>query len=255
MSDQIKTPRILAIHAHPDDLEFQCAGTLALLKKRGCPITMATMTPGDCGSAEMNRDEISRTRREEARASAGLLGADYLCLEFGDLSIIVDDSSRRRVTEALRRARPEIVITAPLVDYMCDHEATSHLVRDACFAAAVPNYVTSAADPAPVMEHIPHLYVVDALEGLDYFGRPLDPEFIVDVTPTFDLKRSMLACHESQRNWLRRQHGIDEYVDRGERWCASRGQRIGARYGEGFTQYRGHPYPQDNLLLRLLGGR
>ena len=49
-------PRILAIHAHPDDIEFQCAGTLALLAEAGCPITLATMTPGDCGSVDRDAD-------------------------------------------------------------------------------------------------------------------------------------------------------------------------------------------------------
>ena len=44
--------RVLALHAHPDDIEFQCAGTLILLREAGCSVTMATMTPGDCGSAE-----------------------------------------------------------------------------------------------------------------------------------------------------------------------------------------------------------
>ena len=97
--------RILAIHAHPDDVEFQCAGTLGLLKQLGHHITIATMTPGDCGSAEMGRAEISRVRREENRQSALLLGADYLCLEFNDLSIVHDNDSRRKVTETLRRVR------------------------------------------------------------------------------------------------------------------------------------------------------
>src|SRR4051795_10477793 len=114
--------RILAVHAHPDDLEFQCAGTLALLREAGCAVTMATMTPGDCGSAEHDAETIAEIRRGEARAAADLLGADYLCLEFRDLDIFNDDESRRRVTEALRRTRPDVVLTAPPVDYLCDHE-------------------------------------------------------------------------------------------------------------------------------------
>src|SRR5262249_17283660 len=127
--------RILALHAHPDDVEFQCAGTLALLQAAGCHVTIATMTPGDCGSAEHDADAIAAIRRGEARAAAELIGADYLCLEFRDLAIFNDDESRRRVTEALRRVRPDLVLTAPPVDYLCDHEMTSLLVRDACFGA------------------------------------------------------------------------------------------------------------------------
>ena len=115
------SPRILAIHAHPDDIEFQCGGTLALLKQKGCSITIATMTAGDCGSAEVGAEEISRLRREEACRSAELLGADYLCLEFLDVSIVLDNPSRRKVTEVVRRTRPDLVITAPPIDYMSDH--------------------------------------------------------------------------------------------------------------------------------------
>jgi LmbE family N-acetylglucosaminyl deacetylase len=244
--------RILALHAHPDDVEFQCAGTLALLKQRGCEIAIATMTPGDCGSAELPPDEIAAVRREEASNAATLLGADYICLEFRDLCIVQDNDGRRRVTEALRRARPDIVLTAPPVDYMSDHEMTSRLVRDAGFNSTVPNYSTHQWDPAPPLEKIPHLYFVDPLEGTDPFGGPIVPEFIIDISETFELKMQMLTCHDSQRSWLRRQHGIDEYLHNGERWSAARGAEIGTAYGEGFTQYKGHPYPTDNLLLSLL---
>lgn len=252
MPQESEPLRVLAIHAHPDDIEFQCVGTLALLKRNGCQITLATMTPGDCGSAEMGPDEIAAVRRGEARRAAELLGAEYHCLEFRDLSICIDNDSRRKVTEAVRRARPHIVFTAPPVDYMSDHEMTSRLVRDACFNAPIPNYATQQWEPAPPIDKIPHLYYVDPLESSDYFGRPVQPEFILDVSQTFELKRQMLACHESQRNWLLKQHGIDEYLQSCERWSAARGQEIGCAHGEGFTQHKGHPYPSDNLLLRLL---
>lgn len=247
-----KAPRILAIHAHPDDIEIQCAGTLALLKQKGCQITMATLSPGDCGSAELGPLEIARVRREEARKSADLLGVDYHCLEFRDLHIVHDNEGRHRVTELLRRVRPEIVLTAPLLDYMSDHEMTGRLVRDACFAASAPNYDTHQFPPSPPTEQIPHLYFVDPVEGSDYFGNPVEPDFIVDISTTFELKLQMLACHASQREWLRKQHGMDEYLDSCRRWSAHRGQKIGAEYGEGFRQYRGHPYPTDNRLLDLL---
>ena len=244
--------KILAIHAHPDDIELQCAGTLIRLKQKGCVISLATMTPGDCGSAELSPEEIAEVRRMEAVRSAELLGADYTCLEFRDLSIVVDNESRRRVTEVVRRTRPDIVITAPPVDYMSDHEMTSRLVRDACFNASCPNYTTQQWDPAPPTHKIPHLYYVDAIQGIDYFGRPLPTDFIIDVTSTFEQKLKMLACHESQRAWLRRQHGLDEYLDGCRRWSAERGKEIGVGFGEAFTQHRGHPYPHDNLLVQLI---
>lgn len=245
--------RILAIHAHPDDIEFQCAGTLALLKQLGCHITIATMTPGDCGSAELPAEEIARVRRDEARRAAELLGATYMCLEFRDLSIDVDTPSRRRVVEAVRRVRPDIIFTAPPVDYMSDHEFTSRLVRDAAFIAPIKNYQTHQWDPAPPTERIPHLFYVDPVEGVDIFGEPIKPHFYVDITDVFDLKRKMLACHESQRAWLLKQHGIDEYLNKMEEWSRKRGAEVGRQYAEGFRQHLGHPYPQDNILAELLG--
>ncbi len=63
----------------------------------------------------------------------------------------------------------------------------------------------------------------------------------------------MVSCHESQRAWLKKQHGMDEYVLKVSRWSEERGQLIDAEYGEGFRQYKGHPYPEDNIILELLG--
>ncbi|MFQ5732275.1 MAG: PIG-L family deacetylase, partial [Planctomycetaceae bacterium] len=114
--------------------------------------------------------------------------------------------------------------------------------------------VTQQWDPAPPLAKIPHLYFVDAIEGIDHFGNPIAAEFIVDISATFALKQQMLACHDSQRSWLKLQHGIDEYLENSRRWSAARGAEIAADYGEAFTQYKGHPYPTDNRLSSLLGG-
>lgn len=244
--------RFLAIHAHPDDVEFQCAGTLALLKQKGHQITIATMTAGDCGSAEHSPEEIAHIRRNEARRAAEVLAADYFCLDFEDLRIVDDDPSRMKVTELLRRVSPDVVFTAPPVDYMVDHEMTSRLVRQACFNAPIPNYSTRSNDPAAPIESIPHLYYVDPLEGTDYFGQPQPADIYVDITQTFSIKQEMLACHASQRNWLLRQHGIDEYLEAQKRWSSKRGKEVGVPFAEAFRQHKGHPYPHDNLLAELL---
>jgi LmbE family N-acetylglucosaminyl deacetylase len=246
--------RVLALHAHPDDIEFQCAGTLALLRDAGHHVITATMTPGDCGSAEHDAEAIAAIRRGEAQAAADLIGAEYHCLEFRDLAIFNDDDSRRRVTEFLRRVRPDLILTAPPVDYHCDHEMTSLLVCDACFAAPVPNYATRQWEPAPPLGRIPHLYYVDTIGGTDRGGRAIPAGFCIDVSRVFALKQQMLACHASQRNWLLRQHGMDEYLETQARWGAHRGAEIGVAQAEGFRQYLGHPYPQDNLLLALIEG-
>ena len=76
--------------------------------------------------------------------------------------------------------------------------------------------------------------------------------FHVDVSRVFELKRQMLACHASQRDWLLRQHGIDEYLDSQAEVGARRGGEIGVAQAEAFRQYLGHAYPHDNLLLELV---
>jgi LmbE family N-acetylglucosaminyl deacetylase len=244
---------ILALHAHPDDIEFQCAGTLLHLRRLGCRISVATMTPGDCGSAEHSATEIASIRRSEAAAAARILQAEYTCLEFRDLSIVFDNESRRRVTEFLRRTRPDVILTAPPIDYMHDHEITSALVRDACFNASVPNYRTAQWDPAPPAARIPWLYFVDPVEGTDHFGNRQPVDFIIDVEEHTSTKLDALACHASQREWLRRQHGMDEYLEACRRWSQARGAEAGISFGEGFRQYKGHPHPTSNLLAQLLG--
>jgi LmbE family N-acetylglucosaminyl deacetylase len=189
-------------------------------------------------------------RRKEGASAAALIGAQYRCAEFRDLTIFNDDASRRRITELLRELNPDIVITSAPVDYMCDHEATSVLVRDACFAAPAPNY--SAGTSAP-LKAIPHLYYMDAISGLDREGRPIYPDFIVNVKSKFEIKKAMLAAHASQREWLRKHHNMDDYLDQMERWTTECGRRANIEFGEGFRRYQGHPYPQTPLLEELLG--
>ncbi len=244
--------RILCLHAHPDDVEFLAAGTLALLSERGHDITIATMTAGDCGSDIYPPAGISTIRRKEASEAAARIGAAFDCLEFLDLAVFVDDASRRKVTAALRRHRPDIVLTASPADYHCDHEATSKLVIDACFGCSAPNYDASAFGSAPALPAIPHLYFMDPTEGLDRDGNQIRPQFMVDISSVIGTKTGMLECHESQRAWLKRQHGIDNFVEIGKQWSGVRGQLAGVAYAEGFRHYRGHPWPTDPLLESLL---
>jgi LmbE family N-acetylglucosaminyl deacetylase len=242
--------KILSFHAHPDDAEILAGGTLARLAQLGHEIAIVTMTPGDCGGTEHSAQETSRIRRAEAAAAAALIGASCRCAEFRDLAIFNDDKSRRRVVELIREMKPELVLTASPIDYHCDHEATSALVRDACFGASAPNYSTGASAPLP---RIPHLYFMDPTSGVDRDGNPQPAEFYVDVAATFTVKRAMLACHESQRSWLREQHSIDNYLEAMERWTRAVGRRAGCEFAEGFRRYKGHPYPQTPLLEEMMG--
>ncbi len=179
-----------------------------------------------------------------------MIGAGYVCAGFPDLGVFNDDAARRRVVELIRAAAPDIILTGAPADYHPDHEATSVLVRDACFAVSIPNYGTG---PAPVLDAIPHLYFMDPIEGRDRNNEKVRPEFAVDVSRLMETKRAMLSKHESQRSWVKKQHGIDGYVDAMAAWAAKRGKSVGVAFAEGFRQYTTHPYPRTMLLQELVG--
>lgn len=241
--------KILAIHAHPDDIEFLCAGTLYLLRDKGHDIHLCNMCNGDKGSAKHTSEEIASIRLQEAKNAAALLQAEHTCLDFPDFCVFDDAPTRRRVTEFLRECKPDIIFTASPQDYMLDHEIVSQVVRHAAFGAGTGLYKTGSADP---LGYIPTLYYMDPIEGKDSFGNPIEPSFCIDITNAIDIKEKMLACHASQRDWLLEHHGVDQYINAMRDWSSQRGREFGCQYGEGFRQHLGHAYPQENSLKKLL---
>jgi len=241
---------VLGLFAHPDDAEFACAGTLALLHKEGWDIHIASMAPGDCGSVEYNREEISRIRKAEAATSVKLLDGSYHCLECNDVFIIYNKPTLLKTIELLRKVRPTVVFTQSPSDYFVDHEDTSRLVWTACFAGGMPNIEIAGVEP---FEPIPCLYYVDAQDGKDKFGEKIKPNIFVDISAVIETKEKMLCCHQSQRNWLMVHHGVDEYVLSMKRFSQLRGRQIKSSYAEGFRQHLGHAFPQDNILKSVLG--
>ena len=244
---------VLAFMAHPDDAEFLCAGTLARLRDRGYHIHLATATAGDGGSVELGPEQIARIRLEEARRAAEVLDASFHCAGEQDFLVSYAPASIRRFVEIVRLTHPFLVITHSPSDYMVDHEVTSQLVRNACFCASAPNMKTLALPPAAPTTAIPYLYYASPLEGKDPFGAPVAMARFVDVSGAIDVKQRMLACHASQRDWLLRNHGMDEYIDSMRRGSAHQGRQCGCAFAEGFRQHRGHAYPQDDILGALLG--
>ena len=245
--------KILAVGAHPDDIEFTCGGTLALLAEAGHEIAMMTVNNGSCGTAVHSREEIIAIRAEEARAAAAIIGASYHCAGIDDMRAVFDNDCRNRVTELFRKVAPEMVICPPVSDYMTDHEMAGQLTRDAAFTASLPNFKTGDPESAePTSGHV-HLYYVDPIEGKDPFGERVPFSTAVNVETVMNIKKKMLACHASQRDWLRRQHGIDQYLLTMEQWTRDAGKRASLPCAELFRQHLGHPYPTDNLLTSLLG--
>ncbi|MEI6168671.1 MAG: PIG-L deacetylase family protein [bacterium] len=242
--------KVLAFGCHPDDIEFMAAGTLALLAERGYEVHLATMTGGEVGSPTLSREAIKAKRLGEAAAAAKVLNGKYHYAGGCDLEVEYNAFYRRAATKIMREVDPEIVFTLPPTDYMADHELTSRLVRNAAYIAPVPLYDCGTA--APPTARAPHLYYWNAIGLKDIFGRPLPMSLGVDITSVVGMKEKMLACHESQREWLAAL-GWDSYLKVMQNWSREQGCLIGCEFGECFIQHRGAGFPQDNRLVEVLG--
>lgn len=239
--------------AHPDDCEFLAAGVLALLAQRGWEVHIITSTPGDCGSMEQGPGEIAAIRRKEGANAAAVIKGTYHCLEMRDLSVVFNEENCRRAATVLRAINPSLVITHSLVDYMLDHEETAKIARTATFGFPMPNYIGGRIPAPPDDCHVPHLYYADPLEGVDPYGQPIPPSLVVDVSTVVETKVAMLKEHASQREWLMKHQGVDEYTNSLRDWGKVRGRDIGVEYAEGFRQHLGHGYPKSCLLSDELG--
>lgn len=241
----------LAFFAHPDDAEILCAGTLIRLAAAGWEIHIATAAQGDCGTVSHTREEIARIRKAEGIAGAAVIGATYHCLEEPDLQVAYSKETIRKTLDLFREVAPTLLFTHPRRDYMLDHEQTHLLARGAAFGYGAPN---SSTKPLLEGSAIPCLYYCDPVTGIDpYTGEMTVPSTYVDISAQIEQKAEMLACHASQREWLRAHHGMDEYIDAMRRHGAERGAQIGASFAEAFVQHRGHPFPQEDLLAKLFG--
>jgi N-acetylglucosamine malate deacetylase 1 len=242
-------PRILAAFAHPDDIEFLCAGTLRLLVEKGWELRCVTLSGGDMGAPEGTREAIRAIRLKEAETGAAALGGSYAWAGMNDLEIAYGAGALRQLTGVFRQFSPDVVVTHSPCCYMVDHEETSKLTRMAAFAMAMPLFPAATVATG---DGVPALYYSDAMEGMDLFGQPVEASFWIDVESTFSCRQRALACHESQRSWLRSHHGVDDYLDNNERLARLHGGRAGVTFAEGFRQHLGHGYPQTNLIADAL---
>ena len=240
----------MCLMAHPDDCELLAAGTMALLQQRGWEIHIVTMTPGDCGTTGMTPAEIARIRRGEGARGAKILGGTYHCLESRDLFIMFDEPTLRQTLMLTREIAPSLMITHSLVDYMVDHEQTARIARSASFAYSTPNVC-----PGPIVKGsgIPYLYYADPIEGVDVYGDRIVPRTYVNIAETISVKTRALKAHASQREWLMKHHGMDQYLESMKQWGKLRGKEVGVPCAEGFRQHMGHPYPHDCILQKELG--
>ncbi|HVM14803.1 MAG TPA: PIG-L family deacetylase [Egibacteraceae bacterium] len=217
--------RVLAVGAHPDDLEILCGGTLARYVAEGHEVVMATVANGDLGSFVHQRAEIAGLRAEEARASAAIAGAELMTLGVpdGEVSAASPDQ-RRMVIDLVREARPDVIITHPPNDYMTDHNQASQLVFDTSFLATLPLLQTTHPHHGTVT---PLLYM-DTIAGLQF-----EPSEFVDITDHLETKLSMFAAHRTQLEWLRDHDDVD-MLEQLRTVARFRGLQCGVQYAEGF---------------------
>jgi len=220
--------RILAVGAHPDDLELLCAGTLIKYSKEGHTVVMAHMCNGNKGHFTIPPEELASIRAEEAKKSAEIIGAEIIQGEYPDLELGIDENSKRTAVDVIRRARPDVIITHSPDDYMVDHINTSRLIVEASFIATLPHYKSDY----PAHNVIPPVFFIDTLAGVNFI-----PTEYVDITDEIEIKEKMLLCHQSQYIWLRDHDHID-YVDFMKSLSKFRGIQCGVKYAEGFKQYQ-----------------
>lgn len=230
------SPAVLAVFAHPDDIEFVAAGTLLRLREAGWQIHYLNLSGGDCGSMTTSADEMRAIRAQEGRAAAAMLGAEFHESLASDLCIFYEERLLRRLAAIVRQVQPRIVLTHSPEDYMEDHMNTARLAVTAAFARGMPNFTT---DP-PVAPIAGDVAVYHAMpHGLcDGLRRPVVPDLFVDTTAMQAVKRQALAAHASQKEWLDATQGMDSYLDAGDAAARAVGRMSGRfHYAEGWRRH------------------
>ena len=221
--------RVLAIGAHPDDIELACSGTLAKCVERGDTVIVCHASSGNLGHVIIPPDELTVIRANEAKRAGAMAGIEVIWGGFNDLDIYEENKEARdKMVDVIRYANPDFIITHDPNDYMPDHTAVSKLVFDAAFTATLPNYPTKEKTVAKLVP----IFYMDTLAGVGF-----NPEFYVDISKQIDLKMNMLECHESQLVWMREHDNID-FADMVKTCSRVRGYQCGVDYAEGFRQCR-----------------
>jgi LmbE family N-acetylglucosaminyl deacetylase len=227
----IRAQRVLAVYAHPDDLEISCGGALLRWTDAGGSVHTVTCNEGDKGSVDVDAEPqaLAARRATEADAAAKVLGAvTHEALGYPDGEIANDPGLRARLVRSIRTHRPDIVVCPdPTAVFFGDryinhhdHRVVGWATLDACApAAASPLYFPDAGPPHQV--------------GTLLLSGTLEPDVWIDIAASLDRKIEALLCHESQV-------GTDERII--TEIVRSRAEEAGAHAGvshaEGFRRVR-----------------
>ena len=245
--------RAFAIASHPDDIEFGMVGTLLKLKDAGYEVHYMNIATGSMGTNCYTHDEIVAIRRNEAKTSAesqGIIFHESIC---DDLEVFYCKELFRQLVPVVREVDPEIILTHGPYDYMEDHVNAGRLAVSAAFCRGMTNCpVTRPAKavdtPVAVYHSMPHS-ITDALR------RPVIPGMFVNVGDKIEIKKAMLGCHKSQKEWLDVSQGMDAYLDEMV-WRMEYFGKLSGRYkyAEGWIRHNatGFCAPDFNPLLDAL---
>lgn len=190
----------LVVAAHPDDIEFSCAGTVARWAQEGARVTYALLTNGAAGSTdpEMTRGRLASLREAEQRAAAKVVGVDqveFLGYEDGLLEPTLQ--VREQIVRLIRRVRPEVVVTTdPNTRYFGDryiNHPDHRAAGEATLAAVIPGSDTPLAYPELLDEGLEPV----KLSGV-WLMMNAEPNLVVDITDFMDRKLKSLRCHVTQ---------------------------------------------------------
>lgn len=175
---------ILAVFAHPDDLELCVGGTMLKMKHLGYKTGALDVTAGEMGT----RGTVEG-RAEEARAAADILGLNFReNLGLPDGHVFVTDAERTAMVRAFRRMKPKLILTHQLSDPHPDHDHIAHLVRESARLSSMKNYDAESGSekiPVPAVAH-------------NIFSRRVEPSFIVDISEFLETKMDAIRAHSSQ---------------------------------------------------------
>lgn len=231
---------VLALGAHPDDVEFLCAGTLLKLKGQGHNIFIALTTSGNIGSNEYeSREEIAEVREKEQLEAAKYYDAQVKFLRFDDEGLQDTPETRKAVLNAIRWANPDIIFTNPPWDPSTDHGMTGKLVTE--MILSVQGKLVPADEPP--INKTPCIFFWDIPAGMGF-----EPLAYVDITEYMDKKLEALSSHKSQWAWMNTVMD-DEFKEYCSTLARFRGIQAGYKYAEGFIGHKILGYVADYKLL------
>lgn len=244
---------VLAIAAHPDDIEFMMAGTFILLGQAGFEMHYLNVADGRCGTDSLDVDDITRIREAEAREAAALIGATYHPSFCPDIGVFYEATTVAKLAAIIREVAPDIVLTHGYHEYMEDHANVCRLAVTASFCRGMRNFESMPAR-APINKPLALYHAMPyGLHGPQ--REPISPHIIVNIGDAIKTKRAMLACHHSQKEWLDVSQGLNAYLDTQTEMSRKVGSWSGRfEHGEGWIRHShlGFCSPDEDPLVEAL---